>query len=282
MYGLPTLGGNNGYAAGVNNRGQVIGWAETGTHDPTCHLLQVLGFEAVIWDPKNHSKRQLRPWHDDVDTAATAINDKGQAVGISGICDVALGAKSAKHPVLWENGTVRNLGTFGGKLFNTASAINDEGQVAGWSDKPGDTITHAFLWTKQNGLQDLGTLAGDASSLAYGINDRGVVVGQSCDANGNCRAFIWERGIMRDLNELVAPGSPTLLYANDINDSGVIAGGAYDSSTGDAPAFVAVPRYPQSVAAAATTQSAKRVMLPQWLRAQMLERRVFGRIVTRP
>lgn len=278
MHELPTLGGNNGYASGVNNRGQVIGWAENATHDPTCVSPQVLQFEAVIWDTRHHTKHQLPPWHNDVDTAATAINDSGQAVGISGVCDIALGGYSAKRPVLWErDGTVRNLGTFGGAMFNTAAAINNRGQVVGWSDKPGDTITHAFFWTREHGLQDIGTLPGDSISLAYGINDRADVVGQSCDASGNCRAFIWSRGIMRDLNELVRDGSPALLYGNDIDDSGLIAGGSYDPSSGYAPAFVAVPRFAGSARTALPTRRARRVTLPAWLRRQLLQRRNFGR-----
>jgi probable HAF family extracellular repeat protein len=36
MTPLPTLGGNNGQADEVNNRGQVVGFAETTTPDPTC------------------------------------------------------------------------------------------------------------------------------------------------------------------------------------------------------------------------------------------------------
>jgi hypothetical protein len=50
MTELPTLGGYDGYAAGVNNKGQVVGWAENNIHDPTCNAPgQVLQFEAVIW-----------------------------------------------------------------------------------------------------------------------------------------------------------------------------------------------------------------------------------------
>jgi probable HAF family extracellular repeat protein len=52
MAGLPTLGGNNGEANGVNNRGQIVGLAENSTIDPTCFPPQVLDFEAVIWGPK--------------------------------------------------------------------------------------------------------------------------------------------------------------------------------------------------------------------------------------
>lgn len=52
MSPLPTLGGDNGIAAAVNDAGQVVGWAENTVHDPTCHgRNQVLKFEAVVWAP---------------------------------------------------------------------------------------------------------------------------------------------------------------------------------------------------------------------------------------
>ena len=50
MIKLPTLGGNNGFAAGANESGTIVGWAETRKHDPTCTSPQVLGFEAVVYE----------------------------------------------------------------------------------------------------------------------------------------------------------------------------------------------------------------------------------------
>src|SRR4029453_2845793 len=45
MRGLPNFpGGNNGFATGANNLGQVVGWAENGVHDPTCCCTQGLQF----------------------------------------------------------------------------------------------------------------------------------------------------------------------------------------------------------------------------------------------
>ena len=91
MRGLPTLGGNHSFGTGVNNHGLVVGWAETPVHDPTCDptTAQQLQFRAVMWDPKDGSNGKIKagelsPFPGDSTSAATAINDNGQAVGISG------------------------------------------------------------------------------------------------------------------------------------------------------------------------------------------------------
>src|SRR6476469_3275737 len=50
MRGLPVFpGGNNGFATGANNLGQVVGWAENGVHDNACVSPQVLQFHPAIW-----------------------------------------------------------------------------------------------------------------------------------------------------------------------------------------------------------------------------------------
>src|SRR5260370_9974470 len=93
----PFPGGFSSYATGVNNQGQVVGWAENGVHDPTCNTsFQILQFRAVIWQP-NGTMQELPPLPGDSTSAATAINDLGQVVGISGDCGVAVGSVSARH-----------------------------------------------------------------------------------------------------------------------------------------------------------------------------------------
>jgi probable HAF family extracellular repeat protein len=251
MTGLRTLGGNNGFAAGANDRGEIVGWAEKRKRDSTCTPPQVLQFEAVLYGPSG-SVKALPPLSGDKDGAATEINDKGEVVGISGICDQAVGRFTAEHAVMWRKGKIINLGSLGGEAWNTPMAINENGdQVVGFSDLPGDESGtpnfHAFLWTKRSGMTDLGTLPGDSYSEALGINDSGVIVGASYGASfSTSRAFIWQNGTMTDLNSLLgASPSLYLLYANDINDQGVIAGGAcvlVSGSCGDEfPAFMATP-----------------------------------------
>src|SRR6266567_644392 len=103
MRGLPTFpGGNNGFATGANNLRQVVGWAENGVHDPTCCWQsdpghQVLQFLPAVWDLGSGDQIHDLPLiSGDSSGAATAINDNGQIVGISGICDQAVGRHTAK------------------------------------------------------------------------------------------------------------------------------------------------------------------------------------------
>ena len=262
MTQLPLLGGNNGAAGPVNSRGEVVGIAENNTRDPECPSTpavngtgpQVLDFEAVVWGPGQGQIRELSPLPGDTVGMALGINDHGQVVGMSGSCanTIIPPFVAAPHAVLWEaDGSVHDLGNLGGtvntdllSIGNAALAINNRGQVAGVSALPGNQSTHAFLWTKKTGIRDLGTLPGDVNSAGLAINDRGDVVGGSVDgdlASGNPRPFIWQNGVMSDLNDLIPADSPLyLLIAFWINDAGEIAGfGA--TSTGDIHAFLATP-----------------------------------------
>ena len=245
MSPLPTLGGDNGVATGVNNAGQVVGWAETNFHDPTCNFPQVLQFLPYIYDINTKQIQSLPPFPGDPDGAATAINDNGQVAGISGLCSNAVGGASAIHAVLWENGAVTDLGNLGGLAWNTPTSINANGDVVGFGNPSGDQNAGfnpvAFLWTKGGGIQNLGALPGDTNSIAWAINDKGQIVGQSFGGSNGSRAFLYQNGVMTPLNALTGKNKLSLLFANDINNLGEIAGGAHDPKTGNSPGFVAVP-----------------------------------------
>ncbi len=258
MTSLPPFpGGFNSYATAVNNLGEIVGWAENGVADPTCNTaVQTLQFRAVIWEPDGTMK-ELPPLPGDSTSAATAINDLGQVVGISGACGIAVGGVSAAHSVLWQNGVPINIGDLGGHTWNTPTAINNKGTVVGFSLPAGQDGTRnfeAFLWTQAGGIQRLGKLPGDIRAEALGVNEKNQVVGLSRGGPFLFRAFIWENGVMSDLNSMTVAGSLFLLYANDINDRGEITGEAFDPKTLAAPAFLGIPTIGGTAAAANGTQ----------------------------
>src|SRR6266852_2511753 len=99
MRALPNLpGGNNANGFGLNNFGQVVGFAENGVRDATCSVprivgsaggvvtpSQVLRFKPVIWGPQGEIHELRLPLGDTVGFAF-GINNSGQAVGSSGVC----------------------------------------------------------------------------------------------------------------------------------------------------------------------------------------------------
>jgi probable HAF family extracellular repeat protein len=296
MKPLPTLGGNNGFATAVNDRSRIVGWAENTVHDPTCVAPQVLQFEAVVWGPGDNQIQQLPPYGSDPDGAATGINDRGQIIGISGICQNAVGNQSAAHALLWQNGVPMNLGNLGGTAWNTPMAINNQGVIVGFSDLTGDQgganpNFHAFVWQRPGPMRDLGTLPGDAISEALGVNAQNQIVGVSYAAGfANPRAFIYQNGHMVDLNTLTLPNSPVYLQVGgDINDEGVIVGqGCLPANCAAGTSFVsfvAVPtghgRYKVDVTGAASSSNMQKNTGAVAAPAQMLERLAFGKLARR-
>jgi probable HAF family extracellular repeat protein len=244
MTALRTFGGTNGFAAGVNNNGEVVGWAETAVHDSTCNAPQVLQFRAARWNPRKDTMEELPPLPGDSASAATAINERGQVVGISGDCDVSVGRKSARSAVLWDRGRVVEIGNLGGGFWHTPMAINNRGEIVGFGNPPngnidGDSL-RAFYWSASTGIRNLGRWPGDLNSQALSINGRGDIVGLSCAAA--CRALLWRDGVMLRLQDLLeTETNDTLWSARGIDDTGRITGRIRIANTGVTKPFLAIP-----------------------------------------
>lgn len=243
---LPTLGGKNAVAFGNNNKGLIVGAAQTSLLDPSCLVdgqpqppfYTVQQLLPAVWE--GEKVEALAPWPGDSFGKAIWSNDNGQVVGFSGNCVT----NQAAHALLWDHGKVVNLGSLGGIYGNVAGSINNKGDVVGNSDLAGDAAYHAFLWSK-GVMTDLGTLPGDVSSYANSINDAGEVVGGSCDVNGNCRQVLWANGTITDINTLTPVGSALYLEGlYQIDDHGRIVGYAYNQNTGFFAAFLAIPGPP--------------------------------------
>lgn len=241
---LPLPGGTHSFAAGANNLGEIVGWAENAVVDDTCVAPQKLQFKPVAWGPGRRAARALPLVGGDTSGAATAINDRGQIVGISGICDIAVGRYSAAHAVLWDGGRAIELEGFDAPYWNTPNAINQHGDIVGFMGTPGDVdgnLLRAFIrFHGSDTLQQIPPLQGDAYATAQSINESRQVVGTSCKEGAvDCRAFLWENGVTHDISRQPGYGG-VLTSAQDINNFGVITGRAVDAA-GVRKAFVAVP-----------------------------------------
>jgi probable HAF family extracellular repeat protein len=247
MTKLPMLGGENGFANMINNRGEVAGIAETAAKDPASDC-PVHRFEPVVWENGVIRKLPIHPG--DSDGVAAWINDKGEVAGASGAC-APFNPNSGlylteNHALVWQNGKATDLGNLGPNGIpgagNHACVINNRGEAVGHTTSDASTV--AFLWSREKGMKGLGTLPGDFASFAIGINDEGQVVGQSIGPDfSSFRAFLWDKGVMTDLNTLVAinPGKLYLLVGESINERKEIIGLAVDGA-GKFHGYLATPK----------------------------------------
>ena len=178
----------------------------------------------------------------DPDGVAFGINDRGQAVGYSGSCTAAI------HAVMWKDKTAFVLQDLGGTGSNFGYAINNRGQIAGQIGTADGTTFYAAAWLNgaDGAVTSLGVLPGDFAAFATGINDRGQVVGNNFDSSFNwSHGFIWQDGVMTDLNTLISADSNLfIISASNINDSGQISGmGTVQSGPhkGDIHAYLLTP-----------------------------------------
>jgi probable HAF family extracellular repeat protein len=149
------------------------------------------------------------------------------------------------HAFEWRDGVMTDLGALPGVLpvsgkCSNAEVINERGDSAGNSEIDeidpvlGLFEIRAVLW-KDGRIVDLGTLPGGTESAAHGINNREQVAGISINDTpdpysfffplGQTRAFLWERGVMRDLGTLGGPDAQAFY----LNDRGQVAGVSYTS-----------------------------------------------------
>ena len=232
-------------AFGVNSSGVVTGWSFTASPTEaaysysggtTTSLAPLIGGFASEGDAINNSGvivggEFYAPNHSEAfklsGTTVTylgflpgGINSVAYAISPSGLITGWADDSSGTEVFIYStsNGLV-NIGNLGGP-GGAGTAINDAGQVAGYSYVNGGAAQHAFLY---NGgiMQDLGTLGGNNSS-ALGMNAAGVVVG-AADTSTGTDAFVYVNGVMYDLNSLLAnaPGIQ-LTAAVAINDNGQI------------------------------------------------------------
>ena len=228
-------GGGESAAGGVNSRGQVAGFITNNIPDPFSIIYYVIGggvsngtqTRGFIWDQKNG--RQDLGTLGGSDTFATLINELGQVAGSSYTNDIpnqTTGFPTA-HVFIWENGKMIDTGSLGGTNA-LPDALNNKGEVVGFSNLAGDTEAHAFLWRDGN-LIDVGTLGGTYGE-ATTINEAGDVAGIATTAGDTAlHAFFWKQGVITDLGPLPNYDS-SCVGAFGINSGDQVVGQAVQNS----------------------------------------------------
>jgi probable HAF family extracellular repeat protein len=162
MTDLGTLGGTESGAGGINNAGEVAGWADTGKVDPSTGLDI---FDAFLYRGGMSDLVRTSP------LARVNINDAGQVIGTSDV--------DPAHAYLYSNGATTDLGTLPGFTGSSwAVGINNAGEVVGSSE--GAEGFHPFLY--RNGVMtDLNDLlpggSGWVLESALAINNSEQIVG---------------------------------------------------------------------------------------------------------
>lgn len=214
MLDLGDLGGPDGLAVFVNERGQVAGASLTNsTPNPITNFPTVHPF---LWDDGRM-----------VDLGSlggtlgfpNGLNNRGQVIG-----SMFIAGDQIQDMFLWDEGKLIDLTAQSGGTIVTANAINDAGEIVGAAAFSTNRPFDAYLW-RHGVATDLGTLPGDCFSQAFAINAQGQVVGQSIACDFSTRSFLWDNGNIIDLNTFVPPGSGLQLVETvAINDRGEIAG----------------------------------------------------------
>jgi len=204
------LGGGSAVAYAINDAGQAVGSAVTsdGSNHPFLYS------DGKMLDLGTLGSPEGTDWWN----SAQGINEAGMVTGTS------YDAQGNFFAFLWHNGKMTKMGTLGG-LWSQGYAINNKGQVTGLAYTKNGSA-HAFIANCATcALKDLGSFAGNTSTVwGFGINDTGVVVGQS-SYKATSHAFVYSGGKIKDLNNMIPPGSGwVLLEASGINSAGQIVG----------------------------------------------------------
>lgn len=205
-YTVIEVAGQDSYARGMNNLGQVVGT-----------LAAADTYHAFVY--ANGGLTDLGLFGGD-SSSAFAINDAGQVVGTS----YANSESAVTRGFLYSGGTMNAIQAPGSTY---AFGINNAGTVVGGmtvTASDGSVYQHAYTYAGGS-FTDLGTLASGDRSRGYAINGAGEVVGAATNTfNGAPNfpesPFIYRNGTMTDMGGLNGIWSS----ATSINDHGQAVG----------------------------------------------------------
>lgn len=232
LYYSPT---GHSAALALNNLGQAAGFYQgsNGIHAPAqTHAFYYTGAPGVdgVMTDLGAFNYSLYP-----SSQANGINNSGLIVGDGGDGRAFAYTGTPGGP----DGKMNDLGTFGGRQ-STAAAVNNAGQITGWSTLPGgafDGPAHAFIATISTDGTVAKTDISPAGYQTYGaaINESGQVAGTAINSQtGDSHGFLYSAGQFTDLGGWIYDSN-----AYGINDAGQVVGSAMADTDGWSHAFLA-------------------------------------------
>ena len=219
-------------ASAINDSGQIVGEMQV---TPGVDLSHAFLYDRGAFTDLG----SLPPLGTSAYSTAHSINNNGQIVGQSNtyVTGVLFPERryQAVRPFLFENGAMRDLGSFGPRCLtlgaqefcverSVATDISNRGVIVGFSTTPTTALEHAFVIDGDK-PRDLGIVDDNGQSWAYGVNNSGQIVGGYFD--GSFRPFIIDNGAIYNLNDLIvnaADAAALPFAAYDINNFGEIVG----------------------------------------------------------
>src|SRR5262245_60960996 len=210
---LGTLGGWNSGGLWINDQGVVVGASSSDNTDGLPFITrdgQIRSLPSLISNPSG--------WQLALETHHVAGDGRIWGLG-------TYGSKAQIYEMNAEtNGMyrIRSRGVIETIDVVKVFAFNEYGQAVGTTtfsafDGP------AFIWDEK-GMTILGGLS-QGATFPYAINNLGQVAGMSFTKTKQYEAFLWENGVMLNLNRLIPPDSGLVLTeaaSNSINDAGQI------------------------------------------------------------
>lgn len=252
LYTVNLLAGIDFAPTGMNNAGQMVGFAGTGSGG--VHAVLYSGGFLQDLGAFGGSTSYGNAINDAGAIAGTFVTATGERHGFmyraGSFIDIGAGSsgeginargdivgsrqnEDGIHGYIYSDGALRDMNNVRTGRDGTAFDVNDAGQVAGKS-----TIDHAStepsvhpFWYRKGDTIDLGAMGSNYVTAAVAINNAGQIAGYSDSADGG-HAFLFDGG--RGMVDLGGFGEGSLMV-HDLNEHGTLVGTASTEESGLIP-----------------------------------------------